>query len=48
MDNEISFTLHDVPVENWEYFQKMFIQCDIYADHQAKAAVDIWFDVSLT
>ena len=48
MDNEISFTLHDVPVGYWEYFQKMFIQCDIYADHQAKAAVDIWFDVSLT
>lgn len=48
MDNEISFTLHDVPVEYLEYFQKMFIQCDIYADHQAKADVDMWFDVSLT
>ena len=48
MDNEISFTLHNVPVENWEYFQKMFIQCEIYADHQAKEAVDMWFDVLLT
>lgn len=48
MDNEISFTLHDVSVENWEYFQKMFIQCEIYADHQAKEAVDMWFDVLLT
>ena len=48
MDNEISFTLHDVPVEYWECFQKMFIQCDIFADHQVKAAVDMWFDVLLT
>lgn len=48
MDNEISFTLHDVPVEYFEYFQKMLIQCDIYADHQAKTAVDRWLDVSLT
>ena len=48
MDNEISFTLHDVPVEYWEYFQKMFIQFDIYADHKAKESVDMWFDVLLT
>lgn len=48
MDNEISFTLHDIPVGYWEYFQKMLIQFDIYADHQAKASVDMWFDVSLT
>ena len=47
MDNEISFTLHDVPVEYLEYFQTMFIQSDIYAVHQAKADVDMWFDVSL-
>lgn len=48
MNNKINVTLHDVPVGYWECFQKMFIQYDIYADHQAKAAVDMWFDVLLT
>ena len=47
MLDELNMTI-DIPIGYWECFQQMLLEYEIYADHQAKAAVDTWFNTVLT